>query len=170
MATKKAVKPAKKTAAPVAANPVGRPSKYKPEYAEKAYKFCLLGMNNIQLAEAFDVHLDTIYTWIKEFPEFSEKLSEGRECADAEIAKSLYHRAKGYSHPEVDIKVVQGTIVQTDIIKHYPPDTAAASLWLRNRQGDKWRDKMEIDQKTEVSGKVDLTLSPDEAYLRLIGK
>ena len=28
---------------------------------------------------------------------------------------------------------------------HHPPDTAAASLWLRNRQPKLWRDKHEID-------------------------
>lgn len=138
--------------------PVGRPLKYKPEYAEKAYKFCLLGMNNTQLAEAFDVHLDTIYTWIKTFPEFGEKLSEGRECADAEIAKSLYHRAKGYSHPDEDIRVVANNIVVTPTIKHYPPDTAAASLWLRNRQSDKWRDKTEVDH----SGSLTIDKMPDD--------
>ena len=27
----------------------------------------------------------------------------------------------------------------------YPPDTTAASLWLRNRQPRLWRDKHEID-------------------------
>jgi hypothetical protein len=27
----------------------------------------------------------------------------------------------------------------------YPPDTTAASLWLRNRQPHRWRDKHEID-------------------------
>ena len=165
-----AAKKPKKQAAPVVKGTAGRPPKYKPEYAEKAYKFCLLGMNNVQLSEAFDVHLDTIYTWIKTIPEFSERLSEGRECADAEVAKSLYHRAKGYSHPDVDIRVVQNQIVETPLVKHYPPDTAAASLWLRNRQSVNWREKLDIEQKTTVSGTMDVTLSPDEAYLRLLGK
>ena len=170
-AAKKVIKPVK-----VAAS-AGRPPKYKPEFAEKAYKFCLLGMNNTQLAEVFDVHLDTIYTWIKTIPEFSERLSEGREGADSEIAKSLYHRAKGYSHPDVDIRTLSigggmSEIVQTPTVKHYPPDTAAASLWLRNRQSDKWRDKteQEISGKDGGAIKLDVTLSPDEAYLRMIGK
>ena len=26
--------------------------------------------------------------------------------------------------------------------EHYPPDTQAASLWLRNRQPRQWRDKV----------------------------
>lgn len=129
--------------------PVGRPTKYKPEYAELARKFCLLGATDKRLGELFEVNTDTINEWKKVHPEFSVSIDEGRHIADAEIANSLYHRAKGYSHPEVDIKVIQNQVVMTDLIKHYPPDTTAASLWLRNRQGDKWRDKTEH----ELTGK-----------------
>ena len=168
MATKKA--PAGKGAVKAATRPVGRPSKYKPEYVDLAYKFCLLGATDNRLAELFDVNQDTINEWKKVYPEFSESLKAGREIADAEVASSLFHRAKGYSHPDVDIKVIQNQIVETPLIKHYPPDTGAATLWLKNRQGAQWRDKIEVDQKTEVSGTLDVTLSPDEAYLRLIGK
>jgi hypothetical protein len=28
---------------------------------------------------------------------------------------------------------------------HHPPDTQAASLWLRNRQPTLWRDKHQVD-------------------------
>lgn len=134
MATKKVVK---------ATAPVGRPTKYRPEYAELAYKFCLLGANNDKLAVLFDVSGSTIDKWIAEIPEFSGKVIAGRETADAEIAYSLFHRAKGYSHPDVDIKVIQNQIVETQLVKHYPPDTGAATLWLKNRQPTVWRDKVE---------------------------
>lgn len=129
---------------------VGRPSLYKPEFAEQAYKFCLLGAGNDKLAQLFDVAGSTIDKWIAEIPEFSGKVKEGREVADAEIAYSLFHRAKGYSHPEDDIKVVQGAITITPTIKHYPPDTSAATLWLKNRQGDKWRDKQEVEHSGSI--------------------
>ena len=121
----------------------GRPTSWKPEYADLAYKFCLLGANDARLAEMFGVHVDTIYEWKKVVPEFSEALSRGKEVADAEIAHSLYHRAKGYSHPDDDIKALNGRIVITPTIKHYPPDTGAATLWLKNRQPHIWRDKVE---------------------------
>jgi hypothetical protein len=28
--------------------------------------------------------------------------------------------------------------------RYYPPDTGAATMWLKNRRGDVWRDKSEI--------------------------
>lgn len=143
MATKKPV-----------ANPVGRPSSYRDEYAEQAYKYCLLGAKNDKLAELFEVSGSTIDKWIAEIPKFSGKVKAGRELADAEVAKSLFHRAVGYSHPDVDIKVVQNEIVQTPLVKHYPPDTSAATLWLKNRQGAMWRDKIE----QELSGNLSVSL------------
>lgn len=154
MATKKA---AAKKVAEVA--PVGRPTKWKPEYVSLAYKLCLMGATDARLAELLDVNQDTVHEWKKVYPEFSESIKAGREIADAEIATALYHRAKGYSHPEVDIRVVQNTIVKTPLIKHYPPDTAAASLWLRNRQGGSWREKQEV----EHSGDVGVTVNDDQA-------
>lgn len=121
----------------------GRPTSWRPEYAELAYKFCLLGANDARLAEMFGVSVATIYNWKLEVPEFLEAVKSGKEVADAEIAHSLFHRAKGYSHPDEDIKAVNGEIVITPTVKHYPPDTGAATLWLKNRQPHIWRDKVE---------------------------
>ena len=150
-------------------NPVGRPTSYRPEYAEQAYKFCLLGANNSKLAQLFEVSDATVDNWIRDIPDFLGAVKAGRELADAEVAKSLYHRALGYSHPEDDIKMFQGAIIVTPTIKHYPPDTGAATLWLKNRQGDKWRDKQDVDMTSTVNLKADVTISPAEAYRLLIG-
>ncbi|SDY78195.1 hypothetical protein [Nitrosomonas sp. Nm33] len=40
--------------------PTGRPTSYRPEYAEQAYKLCLLGATDKQLAEFFNVVESTI--------------------------------------------------------------------------------------------------------------
>ena len=140
------------------ANPVGRPTKYKEEYNDLAYKFCLLGATDARLADLLQVSERSINEWKEVYPEFSQSIANGRDIADAEIANSLYHRAKGYSHPEVDIKVIQNEIVKTPLIKHYPPDTTAASLWLRNRQSAKWRDKTEQEISGPDGGPIDLNL------------
>ena len=142
---------------------VGRPTSYKPEYADLAYKFCLLGANNKKLAELFEVADSTVGKWIAEIEEFSDALKRGREIADANVANSLYHRAIGYEHPEDDIRTVsvgggRSDIVITPTVKRYAPDTAAATLWLKNRQPTIWRDKVDL----EHSGKVGLERLPDE--------
>lgn len=122
---------------------VGRPSSYRTEYAELAYKFALLGATDKRMAELFGVADSTFDKWKNEIPEFSGSLKAGKEIADANVAASLYQRALGYSHKEDDIRALNGEIVITPTVKHYPPDTAAATLWLKNRQSSIWRDKVE---------------------------
>lgn len=63
--------------------------------------------------------------------------------ADANVADRLYQRAMGFEHDSEEIKVVEGSIERVPIRKIYPPDTVAAIFWLKNRQRDKWRDKVE---------------------------
>jgi len=158
----KAAKP-KAKASPVAKRPVGRPTSYKEEYAELAFKFCLLGANNEKLAQLFEVAGATIDNWIRDIPEFLGAVKRGREKADAEVAHSLYHRALGYSHPEDDIRTLsigqgQSEIVITPTIKHYPPDTGAATLWLKNRQPKLWRDKVENVHSNPDGSPLDFSL------------
>ena len=53
---------------------------------------------------------------------------------------------------------------QVEYIERYPPDTAAAIFWLKNRQREQWREKSEqaitSDNKTELSGVVGIVEIP----------
>lgn len=125
----------------------GRPTEYKIEYNDQAEKLCKLGFTDAELGVFFEVEESTINNWKIRYPEFLESIKKGKDLADAEVASKLYHRATGYSHEDVDIKVIEGQIVQTPLTKHYPPDTAAAIIWLKNRQKAKWRDRYEAEVK-----------------------
>lgn len=158
---------------------VGRPTSFKPEYVDQAYKFALLGASDKRMAELFGVTESTFYLWKQQHPEFSEALTRGKDIADAEIAHSLYHRAKGYEHPEDDIKVVAvgnnmgSEIVITPTVKRYPPDTGAAALWLANRQKAAWRQKVDHEHSGPNGGPIQtenkVEISADEAYKRMLG-
>ena len=85
-------------------------------------------------------------------PEFSDAIQSGKDSADAKVAQSLYHRAKGYKTTETDVKVIDGQIVLTELQKNYPPDPASMIFWLRNRQPKLWRNKPDApDQDLERS-------------------
>jgi hypothetical protein len=129
----------------------GRPTRYKKDFAEQARKLCLLGATDSQLGDFFGVSEQTINTWKSKHPEFLESIKEGKEKADSQIAESLFNRALGYSHESEEIKVVNGAVVRVPIIKQYPPDTTAAIFWLKNRQKENWRDKTEVESKSEVT-------------------
>lgn len=120
--------------------PRGRPSKYKPEFAEQAFKLALLGLTDDEMAKFFAVSQPTFDAWKRTHPEFLLSLTRGKDGADAEVAASLFERARGYSHPAVKIFMPAGAQapVYADYTEHYPPDTAAAALWLANRQRGRW--------------------------------
>ena len=130
---------------------VGRPTLFRDEYVEQAYKLCLLGATDAELADFFEVCERTINTWKEDYPEFLQSLKAGKASADAAVAESLYKRALGYSHPDVHISNFQGVVTVTDIVKHYPPDTGAAFIWLKNRQPHKWKDKVEVKEDINLN-------------------
>lgn len=135
--------------------PRGRPTAFKPEYVKQVFHLALLGATDPDLARAFDVSERTIAYWKRREPEFLQALKKGKDAADARVAKSLYHRALGYSHPAVKILTVadgdnQGSHVEkVDYIEHYPPDSTAMIFWLKNRRPDLWRDKVEHEHGTK---------------------
>jgi hypothetical protein len=131
---------------------MARPTKYKPEFVEQARKLCKLGATDIEIADFFEVEVRTLYRWKGEHEEFCQALKIAKSEADERVERSLFARANGYEHEEVDIRVVSGEIVQTPIRKYYPPDTTAAIFWLKNRKPEEWRDK--VESSVEHSGGV----------------
>lgn len=120
-------------------------SKYREEYAEQAYKLCLLGATDAELADFFSVCEATINNWKEEHPAFLESIKRGKEIADANVAEKLYKRATGYDCPDLITATFQGQITDTmEVTKHYPPDPTAAIFWLKNRRKKDWRDKQAI--------------------------
>jgi hypothetical protein len=119
----------------------GQPTKYNSSLDDLVYKLCLLNATDVQIADVLGICEATLNNWKKKYPRFLESIKRGKIYADAKVAGALFHRACGYSHPDVHISNYQGDITITDITKHYPPDTAAAFIWLKNRAG--WKDKTE---------------------------
>ncbi len=135
---------------------------------DRAYKLCLLGLTNKDLAVAFGVSLGAIEYWIKNKDRFRRAVELGREEADGKVAEALYKRAIGYSHKDTDIKMYKGEIITTETVKHYPPETSAAIFWLKNRQKEHWADvwKMEHSGAMELTQETDMSkLSDDELDL-----
>lgn len=133
----------------------GRPTKYKKDFNKQAYKLCLLGATDKQLADFFQINEDTLHEWKKKHRDFSESLRRGKIEADAEVAHSLYKRAKGFTYDEVTFEKIDGKLslesttageIKTEqayrkkvVTKMVVPDTGAASLWLTNRQKELWK-------------------------------
>lgn len=140
----------------------GRPSVYQAEFAQIAYRHCLLGATDKDLAAAFDVSEKTINTWKEKHAKFLQSLKKGKADADATIAESLFHRAKGYSHKAVKIMQHEGVAFDHEYTEHYPPDTAACIFWLKNRRPDQFRNNPEVAVNIHNEVKADLTKPVEE--------
>lgn len=127
----------------------GAPTKYKTSYNIQVFKLCLLGSTKEQIANFFDVHVDTITEWMNVYPKFSAAIKDGREKADATVANSLYKKALGYNKKITQKRYVHGKLITESKTEHIPADTTAAIFWLKNRSKAVWRDKHEVDHTTD---------------------
>jgi hypothetical protein len=135
---------------------MARPTDFQVEYIEQARKLCKLGATDQEIADFFEVSARTIYRWKASHDEFCQALKAGKDEADDRVERSLFARANGYEHDEVDIRVIGQEIIQTPIRKFYPPDTTAAIFWLKNRRPGEWRDKRENELTGPNGGPVQI--------------
>jgi hypothetical protein len=142
-------------------NSVGCPTKYKPEYNDQAYKLCLLGATDKDLADFFEVVEDTINEWKKKHAQLSVSVKEGKLIADMEVAHSMFKntmdrevtemkaiKVKEVSYNKAGKRVEKETVKLVPETRVIPADFRNQSLWLRNRKPSAWKDKQEIDHTT----------------------
>ena len=136
-----------------------------------ALSYCLLGCTDEKLARLLGIHVETLKLWREQDDEFDFAIIEGREVANANVAKSLYHRACGYSMEEKEYrqefkKDIDGNIIRDEdgypireiilhklVKKHMPADVASAKFFLWNRtktlpKAEQWNDRQDIDITT----------------------
>lgn len=110
------------------AHPGGRPTKYNPDYCQRAIDLLKEGADIAELAYEFDVVQSTIYEWAKNNKEFSEAIKIGRDVAEGWWKKT--GRTNIYN-------------------KEF--NTALWYINMKNRYG--WADKKEISQDVNVTSK-----------------
>lgn len=129
----------------------GRPTLYDPQaHPDIARKVMGEGKTLKDLAAVLEIARSTLDEFRKH-PEFSAAIQLGQEDNLDSIERALSERARGYQHASVKVTTVSmgegmGSrieLVPIEVI--YPPDTAAASLVLRNKRGDIWKDKQQVE-------------------------
>lgn len=150
--TKTTKQPVGKTGKPNAAgtnarNVGGRPTRYMPEFCEEAQKICLLmGATDKDLSEHFGVSRDTIIEWKKRYPDFSDSIKAGKAGADMEVANALYKSAVGFTRKVQKVVSTADGVETVEFEQYFPPNFVAAFIWLKNRNPERWRDKIEVQQ------------------------
>lgn len=110
-------------------NPVGRPSKFKPEYCEQLIQHMGEGFSFESFAGKIGTHRDTLYEWEKVHPEFSDAKKAATEAC------RLWWEEKG----------MQG------LFSEYQGRKMNSALWIFNMKNRfKWKDRIEsVDSKPE---------------------
>jgi DNA-binding XRE family transcriptional regulator len=123
--------------------PAGRPTDYRPEYAEQAEKLSLMGATDMQMADFFDVSEQTFNAWKHRHPKFLESIKVAKEVADKNVERSLYRKAMGYEFESEKVFCNDGSVTRVPIREIVPPSDTACIFWLKNRKSAEWRDRHE---------------------------
>lgn len=97
---------------------MSRTTDYKPEFAELARNYALLGATTDDLGPLLGVTGRTVKNWKKLHPEFAAAIEEGNKHSNARVLGKLYQNC------------LNG-------------DTTAIIWWTKNRLG--WRDKQDMN-------------------------
>jgi len=100
--------------APVKKNPVGRPTKYKPEYCEKIIELAKEGKGWVSWAIACGVDRTTLFDWAEQHPEFSTALKTAKLC------EQDWWEEKGRS--SIDAKNFQSVVWRTSVQARFRDD------------------------------------------------
>jgi len=156
---------------------IGRPSKIDKVFYENEKQIQMMvekGLSNTEIADFLKISESTYYRWKDSHPEFWEAIKDWKLKADKKIETSLYERAHGYSHEDTKAQWVENDVFDpesgewkrtgrweyADLTKHYPPDPTSMIFWLKNRQPDKWRDR--IEQDVNLTGKITFKVIYDD--------
>ena len=131
----------------------------KPEGLTRIQGWAMDGLTDEEIASKIGIRRETLYDWIKRFPNISNALKLSKEVADREVEQALYNKALGRCKVTETVKerrlnVKTGEyelVVVKETIKGVPPDVAAQVFWLKNRKPNTWRDKREVETEAHVT-------------------
>ena len=128
----------------------GRPPKIPKIDKDQLKSLYLDGKTDQFVADFFKMDVCTLHRWKAKNEKFCNALKDWKIEADKKVERSLYERARGYTHDEEQIFCYQGEVVRADTKKHYPPDPTSMIFWLKNRQPAKWRDKVDVEHSGDL--------------------
>ena len=138
------------------AQPLGRPKKLSSKDKDNILRLAKFGFTDDQISEVFGITKQTLNNYKKYDPDFFDSLKASKMLADVDVIDSLYKRATGMTvKEEKAMSVSDGDmgshIEKIEVWKELPPDPTSMIFWLKNRQPDKFREKVEHFSEQEIS-------------------
>lgn len=159
----------------------GRPTKYRAHFVKQAKQLCKLGATEYELAQFFEISVETLRVWKLEHEKFSAAIKLGKAPPNRRTEMSLYHRANGYTYLSEEIFLVDHveerpspteedpkaitvirtkTVLRVPVVKHMPPSDTALIFFLKNRMKERWRDFKATELTTPLGRPLALTYTP----------
>jgi hypothetical protein len=113
----------------------GRPSRFRPEFADKARTLGEFGATRAEIAAFFGVDEETLRRWAAKDAAFADAIRTGAARADERVANALYQRALGFTRDEEVAVSTPAGLQKVTIKKTIDADPRSAALWLANRTG-----------------------------------
>src|SRR5690606_25005636 len=105
------------------------------------------GLTDEQIAHNMGIKRQTLYEWMKRFPDISDALKKGKEVVDRQVENALLKNALGFYYEEETV-TNKGDVVT--VRKYEKPNTTAQIFWLKNRKPKQWRDKQELQHDGDM--------------------
>ena len=138
-------------------NPGSMPRKWDRSMARRAMFLASLGLLEVEIAMALDVHEHSINYWKRTKPEFFEALQKGKDEYTERVEQAVVRSAVGYSHPAIQFNVIDDEVIQTPYTKHYPPNATIMMYYLSNRARHRWGSAQKIEGTINHRHILDLT-------------
>jgi hypothetical protein len=130
---------------------MGRPTKLSPTIKTTAAALAKLGLTDSAMAKALGISRSTLALYKVADPAFSDLLRAGKAEADSAVVEGLHKRAVGFFDPTGE---------------YHPPHVGAATVWLRARMSDHFRDVTRAEVSgpggAPLAGPPMITLPPDQ--------
>lgn len=109
------------------------------------------GLTDEQIAANIGIGYSTLQTWKSKYQDIQDTLKRGKEIVDRQVENALLKRALGYEYEEVREKYEGGVLTERTVTKkEVVADATAQIFWLKNRKPDKWRDKPNYEDSSEL--------------------
>lgn len=128
----------------------------KKEKLEQIAEWVMSGLSMKQVAEKIGISRKQLYEWKDKYSDIRDTLNKSMEVADNEVENALYKKCLGYKETVKEIRVDKDGKQQPAMVReiYIQPDVTAIKFWLANRQKDKWREKVEIEQEHAIKNGV----------------
>jgi hypothetical protein len=136
---------ATKKRVPLFADSAGQPVYDAERYCRVVRNLCLLGLTDAEISEELGLSAATYYRWRETYPELDEVVRSAKSIADGEVAAAVFKVTTGFQKIEHRVVATRDGIEVVPVEVDVDPDGKIGLQWLRQRQGDRWREVVHVE-------------------------